>query len=641
MTIDLAEIAARESEQVEWKEEVADWHDVVRTLVAFANDLAGLGGGYVVCGAAERQDAHGWPRVEMVGLTSARFKEIEGKVLSACNQQVEPPIHPLVDELPTADSERRVLIFTVTGSSEAHQYRAGPQEGGIYWIRQGSRTIAARNGGLRHLLTRKGLRRPWDKSPHPRATVADIDALALRDVLQRIGYWDPARSVEAVLSARLSALAPRLAEVEPLTGTVRPHNAALLMFAAVPQYLIGSAVVVFSIYPGTDRGEPYAERHEMTGSIFEQERRIRELLNTQNYGVIDKTHPDANIQKYPEKALREAVINALVHRDYEDREPIRITVFYDRIEILSPGSLPPGADAEAFMRGESPARWRNHSLAFFCNRLKLAQAEGQGIPTIMLSMKDGGCPAPIFRVGELSVTCVLPAHPRHGLMRALMDAERALLMRDFETAEQRLLPLLTADPYNYRTLGLFCDLCVLSGQPEKLWELIESLRLDVTRLNAATQIAVAEVLASATGSENEAMVATIDRLFELASAGHLQEAHAQRLVASERRRGKHQQAIELLDRLWTQNPALRESPLLIRHRGEALIDLAKGCGAIIRSKTASPEVKSRARDEQRGLLVQAERDLTRALQQAKTTADREGARRGLEFISKLRGRHGG
>lgn len=641
MTIDLAEIAARESEQVEWKEDVADWHDVVRTLVAFANDLAGLGGGYVVCGAGERQDAHGWPRVELVGLTSARFKEIEGKVLSACSQHVEPPIHPLVDELPAASAERRVLIFTITGSSEAHQYREGPQDGGQYWIRQGSRTVAARNGSLRHLLTRKGLRRTWDKTPHPRATVADIDALALRDVLQRIGYWDPARSVEAVLEARLSALAPRLAEVEALTGTLRPHNAALLMFASVPQYFIESAVVVFSIYPGTDRSEPYAERHEMTGSIFEQERRIRELLNTQNYGVIDKTHADANIQKYPEKALREAVINALVHRDYEDREPIRITVFYDRVEILSPGSLPLGVDHEAFVRGDSPARWRNHSLAFFCNRLKLAQAEGQGIPTIMLSMKDGGCPAPIFRVGEMSVTCILPAHPRHGLMRALMDAERALLMRDFETAEQRLRPLLVADPYNYRTLGVFCDLCVLSGQPEKLWELIEALRLDVTQLNAAAQIAVAEVLASAAGSEDEAMQATIDRLFDLASAGHLQEAYAQRLVASERRRGKHRQAIELLDRMWTQNPALRDSSGLLRHRGQALVDLAKGCGSITRSRTASPEVKARATTEQQELLAQARRDLSRALEQARTTLDREGAQRSLDFVDKLRRRQGG
>ena len=291
---------------------------------------------------------------------------------------------------------------------------------------------------------------------------------------------------------------------------------------------------------------------------------------------------------------------------------------------------------------EDVADWHDvvRTLVAFANDLAgLAQAEGQGIPTIMLSMKAGGCPAPIFRVGEVSVTCALPAHPRHGLMRALMDAERALLMRDFETAEQRLLPLLTADPYNYRTLGLFCDLCVLSGQPEKLWELMESLHLDVTRFNAATQIAVAEALASAGGRENAKMQAAIDRLFELASDGYLQETDAQRLVASERRRGKHKQAIELLDRLWTQNPALRESSPLLRHRGEALIDLAKGCGAIIH-KAASPEVKTHARDELRGLLAQAEQDLTRALQQAKTASDREGVQRGLELIGKLRRRTG-
>jgi hypothetical protein len=56
--IDLKQLAARESEQVEWKENVADEEDVVATIVAFGNDLANLGGGYVVCGAQEGKDAH-------------------------------------------------------------------------------------------------------------------------------------------------------------------------------------------------------------------------------------------------------------------------------------------------------------------------------------------------------------------------------------------------------------------------------------------------------------------------------------------------------------------------------------------------------------------------------------------------------
>src|SRR5262249_47217278 len=57
-------------------------------------------------------------------------------------------------------------------------------------------------------------------------------------------------------------------------------------------------------------------------------------------------------------------------------------------------------------------RWRNQALAWFLSRLQLAQAEGQGILTIRSTMKAAGCPPPIFKASEVSVTCVLRAHPR-------------------------------------------------------------------------------------------------------------------------------------------------------------------------------------------------------------------------------------
>ena len=99
-SIDLRTLANRESEQTEWKENVADIDDVVATLSAFANDLQNLGGGYVVCGAQEVTDEHGFPKLVLTGLTAARLKEVEGKTLHRCRDLVSPPITPLVEELP-------------------------------------------------------------------------------------------------------------------------------------------------------------------------------------------------------------------------------------------------------------------------------------------------------------------------------------------------------------------------------------------------------------------------------------------------------------------------------------------------------------------------------------------------------------
>jgi predicted HTH transcriptional regulator len=114
--------------------------------------------------------------------------------------------------------------------------------------------------------------------------------------------------------------------------------------------------------------------------------------------------------------LQEALINAIVHRDYELPEPIRITIFSNRIEIRSPGSLHWGIDKEKFLTGKSGPRWRNQSFAYLFNKLQLAQAEGQGIPTIIRTMKEEGCPQPVFDLDCDSVTCILPANPRHRII---------------------------------------------------------------------------------------------------------------------------------------------------------------------------------------------------------------------------------
>src|SRR5262249_1400039 len=120
--IDLNELARRENEQTEWKENVADIDDVVATLSAFANDLQNLGGGYVVCGVAETKDEYGFPSLVRVGLTASRLQEVEGTVMTRCRERVSPPITPLVEQLPTEDLQRRILVFVQPATGTAHTF---------------------------------------------------------------------------------------------------------------------------------------------------------------------------------------------------------------------------------------------------------------------------------------------------------------------------------------------------------------------------------------------------------------------------------------------------------------------------------------------------------------------------------------
>lgn len=412
--IDLEELARRESEQTEWKANVADIDDVVATLSAFANDLQNLGGGTVVCGVKEEKDAQGFPRLVRSGLAAARFKEIENTVLARCRDRVSPGITPLVEELPSDHPDRRILVFLQPATGTAHTFRRG-QDGGKHFVRVGRSTIEARNGVLRDLLVRKGTMEPWDRRPCNGATVGDLDLLELRDALQRMGVFTPERGVEPYLveGVQISPFVPSLCIAEPLTGVLRPRNYAVLLFGREPQRFVPGAFAIYSAYPGRDRTDAVARRFEIAGTLLDQARRLQELLDTEAVTLFDKTNLETpNAQKYPRRALQEAMVNALAHRDYELVDPARVTSYFDRIEFMSPGSLPFGVTLEDLRTGSVTPRWRNQSLAWFLSRLQLAQAEGQGIQTIRSTMKAVGCPPPRFDATEVSVTCVLRAHPR-------------------------------------------------------------------------------------------------------------------------------------------------------------------------------------------------------------------------------------
>jgi ATP-dependent DNA helicase RecG len=418
--IDLDALARRESEQIEWKDEVADIDDVVRTLSAFANDSANLGGGYVVCGASERRDTDGFPILAREGLTASRLREVEDKVLQRCRDLVFPSIVPLVEELPSSDPERRLLMFIQPATGSVHTVRQAGEVGRV-WVRLSRETREARNGVLRDLMVRKGAQAPWDRRVCPGATVGDVDLLALRDALRRMKLYDEDMGVEPLLApdTPLSALAPSLCVREPLTGVVRPRNFAILLFGRQPQRFIPGAVTLFSIYPGEDRSAPQAARHELVGTLIDQARGLKPLLDAQSYTVFDKTDRAApNGVTYPPRALEEAMGNALAHRDFELDDPTRITVFDGRIEFVSPGALPLGVSLEALRRGRAGARWRNQALAWVFNRLQLAQAEGQGVPTILRAMREAGCPPPVFEADEVRVVCVLSASPRSAIYAA-------------------------------------------------------------------------------------------------------------------------------------------------------------------------------------------------------------------------------
>ena len=634
--IDLKELAKRESERVEWKENVADIEDIIKTSVAFANDFSNLGGGYIICGAKETKDEHGFQKLVEIGLTSDRLKEIEGKVLNDLRGKVFPPIIPLTEEIPVTE-ERRILAFIIPSSKDAHSYRASGKDSSTYYVRIGRETREARNGILRELLIQKRELEPWDKRINTKADLTDIDLIVLREYLQEMKVWDTNKALEDYLSdnERISSFVAPLVEKEKITNVLKPRNFTLLMFSKDPLKFFTGSYIIFSIYKGKDRSEPTAERHEITGNIVQQARKCIELLNTETYTAFDKTDNIPNQLKYPARALQEAIVNCLVHRDYEIDQPSRITVFIDRIEVYSPGALPRAIERDKFSTGRATPFWKNQSLAYFFNKLQLAQAEGQGIPTILRTMKEVGCPSPIFEIEPESLTCILPAHPRHALIKEIHNIENEIILGKNEQASQKLLLLLEKDPYNFRAIDLYCEVSTLLNRPKDILTFFLNSNIDLEKLNANTITNIAEAISLV--KDDNKLNEVVNKLMKYAKTAALEEKQIEKIAISMKKLGQNEELIEFIDNSIKKNKSLIKNTILLENRARAKIDLAKKCidtGRNIREY--NPIIRAKAWERARQYLSEAERDINNAMENASSHIDKEYLQRDLDFLSKMK-----
>jgi len=395
---------------------------------------------------------------------------------------------------------------------------------------------------------------------------------------------------------------------------------------------IPGAYVIFSVYRGRDRSEPTAERREIVGSVLDQTRKVIEQLTAEAYVAYDKTSPLPNQTKYPMRALQEAAVNAIVHRDYEIGQPIRITVFSDRIEIVSPGTLPRAVNEDRFKSGQAAPFWRNQALAYFFSRLQFAQAEGQGIPTIFRSMREEGCPDPSFVIEPERITCVLPAHPRHAMLREVQAIENKIIIGRYDEAVKQLNLLLDKDPGNFRALELLCQSVAATKDVRPLLELVTTHIDSIQNASAGTLLTISEALLNFGEDSDARSVAA--RLNVIASGRNLEANELRRAVVNLRKLHNNDKALELLEEMFARDPSLRKSASLLQLAGKAQIDLAKKCIETARNRDTSREMKGRAWDLCRDYLSKAGRNFHSALEFA-NEMEREYIDRDIEFLGHM------
>ena len=160
-----------------------------------------------------------------------------------------------------------------------------------------------------------------------------------------------------------------------------------------PYYLVGLLLsdqcvhtIKVAVFQGTDQ-TIFKDRREFAGSLMQQMNEAYDFIDFRNQtrATIEKLQR-IDVRDYPEIAIREALLNLLVHRDYSFSASALISIYANRIEFVSIGGLMPGFDLEDIMVGISVCR--NQDLANVFYRLHLIEAYGTGMGKIMKAYED-------------------------------------------------------------------------------------------------------------------------------------------------------------------------------------------------------------------------------------------------------------
>ena len=348
-----------ESRNLEWK---SSWRDeYLKWICGFAN----AHGGVLVIGKNDRGDIVG------VRHPLRLLEEIPNKVLSLLGIVVD------VDLKSEADGDYIEIRVDPCPNPISHK--------GEYHYRSGSTKQVLRGAALNQFLLRKHGRN-WDDAPMPGVGLADLDSRAL-DEFRRRGV-----SSGRLLPDAVDGSNGDLMEMLRLREGQYLRRAAVLLFHPDPARFFAGAFVKIG-YFRTETDLAYQDVIE--GNLFAQVDRTVDLLCTK-YSRAEISYKGIyrrETRPAPVEALREAVLNAVAHRDYAHAAPIQIRVYDHRIALWNPGSLPLDWTLDKLMGAHASAP-HNPAIANALFRAGMVEAWGRGIDNIVSACGSAGMVKP-------------------------------------------------------------------------------------------------------------------------------------------------------------------------------------------------------------------------------------------------------
>ena len=269
---------------------------------------------------------------------------------------------------------------------------------GRYYYRSGSTKQELIGSALTDYLLRKS-GKTWDEVTEPSATPDDIDDSSLKSYISAAFHSGRIADVEGLSKADL------LAKLRLTDDNGNIKRAAIVLFGKSPSKFYNNCVVKIGRF-GKDSSE-LRFQEVVEGNIIQILREVPEQLNRKFFIRKISFEGMQRIERgeYPVAALREMLLNALVHRNYLGSSVVQMRMFDNYINIWNEGELPPGISLDALKR-QHPSRPRNFLIADVCFKGGYIDAWGSGTLKIIDTCRDAGLPEPeiIEQDGGILVT---------------------------------------------------------------------------------------------------------------------------------------------------------------------------------------------------------------------------------------------
>ena len=362
-----------ENSGVEFKRDTLQNFDLAKELVAFSNS----NGGCVLLGI----DDDG----SIAGLTRGNIEEW---VMTTCRTKIRPEIIPFFEIIKDVDVGKDIAVVSVDVGWTVHC--RWHDNHSTYYIRVGSQSREASKEELERLFQQRGAFR-LEVRPVTGSSIDDLDIRRLKDYFQRVRKQDIPHDEDMTGWKQL------LINTEIMTNAGEQSVctvAGLLLFGKNPNRFIPQAGIDAVAYPGYAKEYASKERATIRGPLvglfMDKDNQLIEpgVIEQAVYFVKRNTgvtavlsHGTSRVEQadYPEEVIREALINAAVHRDYLlSATDIELSIYEDRLEIISPGKLPNGITPDRMRAGCRAAR--NQLLKDVMRDYGYLEHMGMGIP---------------------------------------------------------------------------------------------------------------------------------------------------------------------------------------------------------------------------------------------------------------------